>query len=141
MSKSLLVLAGLLVGANALAADSPPATTHSTAMRPALTLTRSWPRRVRNSKRPRVMWRSCQRSWASRRWRGCRTLRTRAVLGLQLQTQTSTKEQGATVMGVSPGGPAAEAGLAPGDVIVALERRIDDRVRTRRAWSWTGWLP
>jgi serine protease Do len=47
-------------------------------------------------------------------------MRTRAILGLQLQVEPSSKEQGATIIGVSPGGPAAEAGLAAGDVIVAL---------------------
>ena len=50
-----------------------------------------------------------------------RGLRTRAVLGLQLKVEPSAREQGATILGVSPGGPAAEAGLAAGDVIVALD--------------------
>ncbi|HTV80962.1 MAG TPA: PDZ domain-containing protein [Steroidobacteraceae bacterium] len=49
------------------------------------------------------------------------SLRTRAVLGIQLQVEPSAKEQGATVIGVSPGGPAADAGVATGDVIVALD--------------------
>ena len=51
---------------------------------------------------------------------GMRALRTRAVLGLQLQTEPVAKDQGVRVMDVSPGGPAAEAGVHPGDVIVAL---------------------
>ena len=49
-----------------------------------------------------------------------RNMRTRAVLGLQVQTEPAGKEQGVQVMDVSPGGPAAEAGVHPGDVIVAL---------------------
>lgn len=49
-----------------------------------------------------------------------RAMGSHAVLGLQLDTGPNAKTQGATVIGVSPGGPAAEAGLAAGDVIVAL---------------------
>jgi predicted metalloprotease with PDZ domain len=42
----------------------------------------------------------------------------RALIGVQLDT-TGGKD-GARVLSVSPGGPAAEAGIRPGDVIVAL---------------------
>ncbi len=49
-----------------------------------------------------------------------RTLHTRAVLGLQVQTDQAGKDQGVRVIEVSPGGPAAEAGVHPGDVIMAL---------------------
>jgi S1-C subfamily serine protease len=48
------------------------------------------------------------------------SLRTRAVLGIRLQVEPSASGQGATIEGVSPGGPAADAGVAAGDVIVAL---------------------
>ena len=47
-------------------------------------------------------------------------VRSHAVLGLQLQTEPTGKDQGATVINVSPGGPAAEAGVTAGDVIVAI---------------------
>ena len=42
----------------------------------------------------------------------------RAIIGLQLETASGT--DGARVSGVSPGGPAAEAGVQTGDVIVAV---------------------
>ena len=48
------------------------------------------------------------------------SLRTRAVLGIQLQVEPSATAQGASIIAVSPGGPAADAGVAAGDVIVAL---------------------
>lgn len=41
----------------------------------------------------------------------------RAIIGVQLD---SSNKDGARVMGVSPGGPAAEAGIRTGDVIVAV---------------------
>lgn len=41
----------------------------------------------------------------------------RAIMGVQLD---SSNKDGARVMGVSPGGPAAEAGIRTGDVIVAI---------------------
>jgi len=41
----------------------------------------------------------------------------RAIIGVQLAT---SNKDGARVMGVSPGGPAAEAGIRTGDVIVAI---------------------
>ena len=52
-----------------------------------------------------------------------RAFRTRAVLGLQVQTEPPAKEQGVRVLEVSPGGPAAEAGVHSGDVIVALNEQ------------------
>ena len=48
------------------------------------------------------------------------TMRARAILGLQLQADPSPKGQGAIIMSVSLAGLAAEAGLATGDIIVAL---------------------
>ena len=42
----------------------------------------------------------------------------RAIIGVQLDP--SGDKQGARVLEVSPGGPAAEAGIRPGDVIVAV---------------------
>src|ERR1700734_3439090 len=121
MSKlSCLVLTGLLVGANALAADTPATTTYSTASAPGpdLDAQLAAARQQLEAAARQVAQLSAQLGESA--MARVRTFRTRAVLGLQLQTQTSAKEQGATVMGVSPGGPAAEAGLAPGDVIVAL---------------------
>jgi S1-C subfamily serine protease len=43
----------------------------------------------------------------------------RAIIGVQLAPQSG--KEGARVDGVSPGGPAAEAGLKPGDVIVSID--------------------
>ena len=117
---SCLVLIGLLVGANALAADTPATTTYSTASAPGADLEAQLAaaRQQLEAAARDVAQLSAQLGQSA--MARMRNLRTRAVLGLQLQTQTSAKEQGATVTGVSPGGPAAEAGLAPGDVIVAL---------------------
>jgi S1-C subfamily serine protease len=42
-----------------------------------------------------------------------------AFLGVQLGSRPSLAGQGATILGVVPGGPAAAAGLVPGDVITA----------------------
>ena len=53
-----------------------------------------------------------------------------AVLGVGVardQTGAVTAQTGATLGPVTPGGPAASAGLQPGDVVTALDgRRIDD---------------
>lgn len=115
-----LMLAGLLVGANALAADTPASAAGAAASAPSADLEAQLAaaRQKLEAAAQQVAQLSSQLGQSA--MARVRTLRTRAVLGLQLQTQTSAKEQGATVMGVSPGGPAAEAGLAPGDVIVAL---------------------
>jgi S1-C subfamily serine protease len=120
MSKiSSLVLAGLLISANALAADSPPAADTSNATPSAdLEAQLAAARQKLEAAAQDVAQLSSQlgRTAMVR----MQTLRTRAVLGLQLQVEPSAKEHGATVLDVSPGGPAAEAGLASGDVIVAL---------------------
>jgi predicted metalloprotease with PDZ domain len=121
MSKlSCLVLAGLLVGANALAADSPAPATGSTPGSPGADLDAQLAaaRQKLEAAARDVAQLSAQLGQSA--MARVRSLRTRAVLGLQLQVEPSSKEQGATVMGVSPGGPAAEAGIASGDVIVAL---------------------
>jgi S1-C subfamily serine protease len=121
MSKlSCLVLAGLLVGANALAADTPATATGAAASTPSADLEAQLAaaRQKLEAAARDVAQLSSQLGRSA--MAQVRSLRTRAVLGLQLQTQPSAKEQGATVMGVSPGGPAAEAGVAPGDVIIAL---------------------
>jgi S1-C subfamily serine protease len=117
---SCLVLAGLLVGANALAADSPPAANSATPSSTSADLDAQLAaaRQKLEAAARDVAQLSAQLGQTA--MARVRDLRTRAVLGLQLQTQASAKEQGATIMGVSPGGPAAEAGLAPGDVVVAL---------------------
>ncbi|HTY51251.1 MAG TPA: PDZ domain-containing protein [Steroidobacteraceae bacterium] len=47
-----------------------------------------------------------------------------AVLGLVLQTDQGDMDRGVRVLQVSPGGPAAEAGIRPGDVIVALDGAV-----------------
>ncbi|HEY6454090.1 MAG TPA: PDZ domain-containing protein [Steroidobacteraceae bacterium] len=121
MSKlSCLVLTGLLAGANALAADTPAPATGATVSTPGADLEAQLAaaRQKLEAAARDVAQLSAQLGETA--MARVRTFRTRAVLGLQLQTQASTREQGATVMGVSPGGPAAEAGLTPGDVIVAL---------------------
>jgi S1-C subfamily serine protease len=117
---SSLLLAGLLVGANALAADSAtsaPATTPatpSTDIEAQLAVARQ---KLEAAARDVAQLSSQLGQSAMAR---VQIMSTRAVLGLQLQVDPSSKEQGATIMGVSPGGPAAEAGLVTGDVIVAL---------------------
>jgi S1-C subfamily serine protease len=131
MSKiSSLVLAGLLVSANALAADTAPAT--ATAIAPGTataTATATAPgadldaqlaaaRQKLEAAARDVAQLSAQLGQSA--MARVQFMRTRAVLGLQLQTEPSAKEQGATVIEVSPGGPAAEAGVATGDVIVAI---------------------
>ncbi|HWP94520.1 MAG TPA: PDZ domain-containing protein [Gammaproteobacteria bacterium] len=47
----------------------------------------------------------------------------RAVLGVAIDDKSDLKE-GVKIIGVSPGGPAAEAGLASGDVILALNGNV-----------------
>jgi S1-C subfamily serine protease len=121
MSKlSCLVLAGLLVGTNALAADGPATSAGSTASTPGTDLEAQLAaarQKLEAAVRDVAQLSSQLGQTAMAR---VQSLRTRAVLGLQLQVEPSQKEQGATVMGVSPGGPAAEAGIVTGDVIVAL---------------------
>jgi S1-C subfamily serine protease len=46
-----------------------------------------------------------------------------AFLGVQLGSSSSFGGQGATIVGVVPGAPAAAAGLVPGDVIIAVAGR------------------
>jgi S1-C subfamily serine protease len=116
---SSLILIGLLVGANAMAADSPPAANSAAATPSAdLEVQLSAARQKLEAAARDVAQLSSQLGQSA--LAHVQSLRTRAVLGLQLQVEPSSKEQGATIMGVSPGGPAAEAGLAAGDVIVAL---------------------
>jgi S1-C subfamily serine protease len=121
MSKlSCLMLVGLLLGANALAADTPATANGATASTPSADLEAqlATARQKLEAAARDVAQLSTQLGQSA--LARVKSLRTRAVLGLQLQVEPSSKEQGATVMEVSPGGPAAEAGLAPGDVIVAL---------------------
>jgi C-terminal processing protease CtpA/Prc len=126
MSKfNCLVLAGLLVGANAYSADAPPpaspaasasasASTASADLEAQLAAARQ---KLEAAARD-VAQLSAQLGQSA--MARVQSFRTRAVLGLTLQTESGAKDQGATVTGVSPGGPAAEAGIASGDVIVAL---------------------
>jgi S1-C subfamily serine protease len=120
MSKiSAFVLAGLLLGGNALAADSPsaasaPAATPSSDLDAQLAAARQ---KLEAAARDVAQLSSQLGQSAMAR---VQNLRTRAVLGIQLQVEPSATEQGATISGVSPGGPAADAGVASGDVIVAL---------------------
>jgi S1-C subfamily serine protease len=46
-----------------------------------------------------------------------------AFLGVQLGNSSSFGGQGATIVGVVPGAPAAAVGLVPGDVIIAVAGR------------------
>ncbi len=123
MSKiSSLALAGLLVGANALAADTTPATAPAAATATApgadLEAQLAAARQQLEAAARNVAQLSSQ--LGQKAMARVQVMRTRAVLGLQLQTEPSAKDQGASVIGVSPGGPAAEAGVATGDVIVAI---------------------
>jgi S1-C subfamily serine protease len=121
MSKlSCLVLAGLLIGANALAADTPATAPGATAATPGADLDAQLAaarQKLEAAARDVAQLSSQLGQSAMARMK---SLRARAILGLQLQVEPSAREQGATVTGVSPGGPAAEAGIAAGDVIVAL---------------------
>jgi S1-C subfamily serine protease len=120
MSKiSAFVLAGLLLSGNAFAADSPsaastPAATPSSDLEAQLAAARQ---KLEAAARDVAQLSSQLGQSAMAR---VQSLRTRAVLGIQLQVEPSATEQGATIIGVSPGGPAADAGVASGDVIVAL---------------------
>ena len=119
---SCLLLAGLLVGANALAADNAPSSAPgaASATSPGADLdAQLLAARQKLEAAARDVARLSSQLGQTAIWR-MQSVRTRAVLGLQLRTEPSTKEQGATIMGVSPAGPAAEAGLATGDVIVEL---------------------
>ncbi|OLE01537.1 MAG: hypothetical protein AUG91_01035 [Actinobacteria bacterium 13_1_20CM_4_69_9] len=46
-----------------------------------------------------------------------------AFMGVQLGNGPPFADQGATIVGLVPGGPAAAAGLVPGDVITAVSGR------------------
>jgi membrane-associated protease RseP (regulator of RpoE activity) len=119
MSKiSSLVLAGLLVSANALAADSPPAATTTPSPGADLDAQLAAARQKLEAAARDVAQLSAQLGQSA--MVKLQSYRTRAVLGLQLQVEPSAKDQGAAVIGVSPGGPAAEAGVVTGDVIVAI---------------------
>jgi S1-C subfamily serine protease len=113
------VLAGLLLTANALAADSPPPAGSATATPSAdLDAQLAAARQKLEAAARDVAQLSSQLGQSA--LARVQSLRTRAVLGIQLQVEPSATEQGATILGVSPGGPAADAGVAAGDVIVAL---------------------
>jgi S1-C subfamily serine protease len=121
MSKfSPLLLAGLLVGANALAADNPPGTTTITTTTPSADLDAQLlaARQKLEAAARDVARLSSQLGQTA--MAKVQTLRARAVLGLVVLTDPSPKEQGAVIMRVSPAGPAAEAGLLGGDIIVGL---------------------
>jgi predicted metalloprotease with PDZ domain len=125
MSKiSCFVLAGLLLSANALAADSPAssaaastATTTASAGADLEAQLATAREKLEAAARDVAQLSSQLGQSAMAR---VQNLRTRAVLGIQLQVEPSATQQGATIIGVSPGGPAADAGVASGDVIVAL---------------------
>lgn len=114
-----LLLAGLLLSTTALASDnpqasSPVAATSSGGLDAQLAAARQ---KLEAAARDVAQLSSQLGESAMAR---VQSLRTRAILGIQLQVEPSAAEQGATISGVSPGGPAADAGVAAGDVIVAL---------------------
>jgi S1-C subfamily serine protease len=115
-----VVLAGLLIGANALAADAPSSsapTNPPSTPGPDLESQLQAARQQLEAAAREVAQLSAQLGRSA--MAQVQNIRARAVfLGLQLQDGSG--QQGATIVGVSPGGPAAEAGLATGDVIVAL---------------------
>ena len=116
---SSFVLTGLLLSANALAADgaavsSAPAATPGSDLETQLSAARQ---KLEAAARDVAQLSSQLGQTAMAH---VQSLRTRAVLGIQLQVEPSANGQGATITGVSPGGPAADAGVAKGDVIVAL---------------------
>jgi S1-C subfamily serine protease len=116
---SSFVLAGLMLSANALAADaaavpSAPAATPGSDLEAQLSAARQ---KLEAAARDVAQLSSQLGQTAMAH---VQSLRTRAVLGIQLQVEPSANEPGATITGVSPGGPAADAGIAKGDVIVAL---------------------
>ena len=121
MSKiSSFVLAALLLSAHALAADAPAssaATAPATASADLEAQLATARQKLEAAARDVAQLSSQLGQSALAR---VHSLRTRAVLGIQLQAEPSAARQGATVIGVSPGGPAADAGVAAGDVIVAL---------------------
>ena len=120
MSKiSSFVLAGLLLSASALAADgaavpSAPAATPGSDLEAQLSAARQ---KLEAAARD-VAQLSSQLGQSA--MAHVQSLRTRAVLGIQLQVEPAANESGATITSVSPGGPAADAGVAKGDIIVAL---------------------
>jgi membrane-associated protease RseP (regulator of RpoE activity) len=119
VNRGALVLAAVLLSANAVAADSPgaasaPAVTPGADLDVQLAAARQ---KLETAARD-VAELSAQLGQSA--MARVQSLRTRAVLGIQLQVEPSANEQGATITGVSPGGPAADAGVAKGDVIVAL---------------------
>jgi len=123
MSKmSAVLLAGLLLSANVPAADapasSPAATPATTTAGDDLEAQLAMARQKLEVAARDVAQLSSQLGQAA--MAHVQSLRTRAVLGIQLQVEPSATQQGATIIGVSPGGPAADAGVASGDVIVAL---------------------
>jgi S1-C subfamily serine protease len=134
-----LLLAGLLVGANALAADAPsssaPTTTPNTSGSDLESQLQAARQQLEAAAREVAQLSAQLGQSAIAR---VQSLRTRAVLGLQLRTDPG--QQSAIIVGVSPGGPAAEAGLATGDVIVGLNgaqisgpnasRQVVDRMST-----------
>ena len=82
-------------------------------------------KRVRVSTRRRAKSRSCRSQLGATRWAATSASHhringdRRAVLGVQIDN--AGDKAGARVLRVSPGGPAEEAGLRDGDVIVSLD--------------------
>lgn len=125
MSKlSTLVLTGLLVGATAQAADTAPAAPAAPAVAAGAAPSADLEAQLAAARQKLEAAARDVAQLSSQLGRSAmlrvQNLRTHAVLGLQLQTEPSSKDQGATVTGVSPGGPAAEAGVLSGDIIVAI---------------------
>lgn len=115
------MLIGLLVASTAAYAETPKADTAKVEAEEAKTRAKLEEARARLDKAAREVAELSSQLGASARHdvRFISGGPPRAVLGIQVDPRSD--EKGVRVLGVSPGGPAAEAGLRDSDVIIALD--------------------